>query len=159
MSITGLNAGAETGSSRAAQRDLQRLERLAEWMDKRYVDPLLGLLVPGAGDAVGAALGLLGVVSAFRLGAHPVVIARMLLNLAVDAVLGSIPLLGAVLDFFYRAHTRNLRLLQTRNVRQPRTSDWLWVSAAAVTFVVALCIPLLVLIAAVTWLGSRLGAG
>jgi len=145
------------GSS-SAHRDLKRLEHLAEWMDRRYLDPILGLLLPGAGDAMGAALGLLGVASAFRLRAHPVVIARMLLNLAFDSVLGSIPLLGAVLDFFYKAHTRNLTLLKTRDVRKPRASDWLMVIAAGLTFVLALCLPLLVLLTALSWLWSRVDA-
>jgi hypothetical protein len=149
---------AEPAGSSAARRDLQRLEHLAEWMDRRYLDPILGLLLPGAGDAIGATIGLLGVVSAFRLGAHPIVIARMLLNLALDSVLGSIPLLGAVLDFFYKAHTRNLTLLKTRDVRKPRASDWLMVIAAGLAFLLALCLPLLVLIAAVTWLWSHLGS-
>ena len=158
MSSIGSDEGPEPARSSAAQRDLQRLEHLAEWMDRRYLDPILGLLLPGAGDAMGAAIGLLGVVSAFRLGAHPVVIARMLLNLALDSVLGSIPLLGAVLDFFYKAHTRNLVLLKTRDVRKPRASDWLIVVAAGLAFLLALCLPLLVLLAAVTWLWSGLGA-
>lgn len=158
MSSIGPDEGPEPAHSSAAQRDLQRLEHLAQWMDRRYLDPILGLLLPGAGDAMGAAIGLLGVVSAFRLGAHPVVIARMLLNLALDSVLGSIPLLGAVLDFFYKAHSRNLALLKTRDVRKPRASDWLIVVAAGVAFLLALCLPLLVLLAAVTWLWSRLEA-
>lgn len=158
MSNIGFDEGAGPAASSAAHRDLRRLEHLAEWMDRRYLDPILGLLLPGAGDAMGAAIGLLGVVSAFRLGAHPVVIARMLLNLAFDSVLGSIPLLGAVLDFFYKAHTRNLALLKTRDVRKPRASDWLIVVLAGLAFALALCLPLLVLVATVTWLWSHLGA-
>jgi hypothetical protein len=124
-------------------------ERLALWMDRRYIDPLLGFLLPGAGDAIGAGMGLLGVFAAFRLRAHPVIIARMLLNLAVDSIIGSIPLLGAIGDIFYRAHTRNLRLLRERDVRVPRTSDWLWVWGAALLFVMALALPIVLLFALV----------
>lgn len=158
MSNIASDESTEPGGSSAAHRDLERLELLAEWMDRRYLDPILGLLLPGAGDAVGAAIGLYGVVCAVRLRAHPVVIARMLLNLALDSVLGSIPLLGAVLDFFYKAHTRNLKLLKTRDLREPRASDWLVVAAAGLAFVLALLLPLLVLLAAVSWLWSRLGS-
>jgi hypothetical protein len=107
---------------------------------------------------MGAAIGLLGVASAFRLHAHPAVIARMLLNLALDSVLGSIPLLGAVLDFFYKAHSRNLTLLRTRDVREARASDWVIVAAAGLAFALALCLPLLVLLATLTWLWSKLGS-
>src|SRR5262245_65568842 len=92
--------------------ELELIKRVALWMDQRYLDPILGLLLPGAGDALGAAIGLLSVAAAYRMGAHPMLIARMLVNLALDAVIGAIPLVGAVADFFYRAHTRNLALLE-----------------------------------------------
>jgi uncharacterized protein DUF4112 len=131
------------------ERYLELAERIALWMDRRYVDPILGLILPGAGDAIGAGIGLLGIYSAFRMRAHPIVIARMFINLAVDSLLGSIPLLGAIFDFFYRAHTRNLHLLRTRDVRVPRPADWLTVAAAALAFVVALFLPVLIVIALV----------
>lgn len=134
---------------------LELAERLSHWMDRRHLDPILGFVVPGAGDALGAAVGLLGVFAAFKLRAHPVVIARMLVNLAIDAVLGSIPLLGIVLDFFYRAHTRNLALLRTRDVRAPRGSDYLMVGLAALLFVAALLLPIVL----VAWLASLLFQG
>jgi uncharacterized protein DUF4112 len=135
-------------SEHAARDDLARVERIAHWMDRRYVDPLLGLLLPGAGDVAGALIGLFAVASAFRLRAHPIVIARMLLNLAVDSVIGAIPVLGALFDLFYRAHTRNLRLLTERDVRAPRPGDWGVVGGAALLFVLALCLPVLAVIAA-----------
>jgi Domain of unknown function (DUF4112) len=132
-------------------RYLELAERIAFWMDRRYVDPILGFILPGAGDAIGAGIGLLGIYSAFRMRAHPIVIARMFINLAVDSLLGSIPLLGAIFDIFYRAHTRNLHLLRTRDVRVPRRTDWLTVAAAAFAFVVALLLPVLIVIALVTY--------
>lgn len=121
-------------------------EGLARWMDRRYIDPLLGLLLPGVGDTLGAAIGLLGVFAAFKLRAHPLVIARMLLNLALDALLGSIPLLGPVIDLFYRANSRNLELLRTRDVRQPRASDALLVGGAVLLFIAALLLPLVLVV-------------
>jgi uncharacterized protein DUF4112 len=100
------------GSLRERARDprayIQLAERLSYWMDRRYVDPILGLVLPGAGDAIGAGIGLLGIYAAYKLRAHPIVIARMLLNLAIDSLLGSIPVLGVVIDFVFRANTRNL---------------------------------------------------
>jgi hypothetical protein len=144
-----LGASAE---SAAEQRYLELAERLAYWMDRRYVDPILGFLLPGAGDAIGAGIGLLGVYAAFRMRAHPVVIARMLIHLAVDSLLGSIPILGAVADFFYKAHSRNLALLRERDVRRPRPSDWLTVAAAATLFVGALLLPIVVVGLLAAWL-------
>ncbi len=145
---------ATRSSSGGAERRLPELEiaeRVAFWMDQRYLDPILGFVLPGAGDAIGAAIGVVTIVSAFRMRAHPVIIARMFLNLAFDSVLGSIPLLGAVIDLFYRAHTRNLKLLQTRDLRASRPSDWVVVGGAVLAFVVALCLPIILVIAAVSW--------
>jgi hypothetical protein len=135
-------------SERAARGDLERVERIAHWMDRRYIDPLIGLLLPGAGDVIGALVGLFAVASAFRLRAHPIVIARMLLNLAADSVLGAIPVLGALFDLFYRAHSRNLRLLSERDVREPRAGDWAVVGGAALLFLLALCLPIIAVVAA-----------
>lgn len=134
------------------QRYLELAERIAYWMDRRYVDPILGFLVPGAGDAIGAGIGLLSVYAAFRMRAHPVVIARMLIHLAVDSLLGSIPILGAIADFFYKAHSRNLALLRERDVRRPRPSDWLTVAAAAILFVGALLLPIVIVGLLIAWL-------
>jgi hypothetical protein len=135
-----------------ARRQLEIIEQVAEWMDRRYLDPILGFALPGAGDALGAALGLLTIVAAFRMRAHPIVIARMLINLSIDAVLGSIPFLGAVLDFFYRAHVRNLNLIKAREGRAARASDWLVVCGAALVFLVALCLPIVLVIATIALL-------
>jgi Domain of unknown function (DUF4112) len=133
-----------------AERGLELVARIAYWMDQRYVDPLLALVLPGAGDVIGAAIGVLTIVVAFRSKAHPALIARMFINLALDALLGSIPLLGPVIDFFYRAHTRNLHLLEQRAaVREARASDWLVVAGAALAFVIALCLPVVLIVALV----------
>jgi hypothetical protein len=149
---------ADDGAPAAHDADnpyLALAERLAYWMDRRYVDPILGVVLPGAGDVLGALIGLLGIFAAFKLRAHPIVIARMLLNLTVDSVLGAIPALGMVLDFFYRANSRNLALLRERDVRAPRASDYLLVSGAALLFVAALVLPIVLLIWGASWLASR----
>jgi hypothetical protein len=146
------------GSLRERARDphvyIQLAERLAYWMDRRYVDPILGLVLPGAGDAIGAGIGLLGIYAAFKLRAHPIVIARMLLNLAVDSLLGSIPVLGVVIDFVFRANTRNLDLLRQRgdDLRAARASDYVMVGGAALLFVLALALPLILVVALGIWL-------
>lgn len=129
--------------------ELELLESLARWMDRRYLDPILGLLLPGVGDVLGSLVGMLSVGVAFRLRAHPVVIARMLLNLAIDVLIGAVPLLGDAADIFYRAHSRNLALLRSRHGRRARASDWLFVAAAALLFLIALSLPIALLVVAV----------
>src|SRR4051812_49564115 len=84
-------------------------------MDRRWLDPIIGLILPGAGDLISSGLGLYPVVLAWRRGAPKVLIARMLLNLSVDMLGGAVPVLGDVWDFFFRAHSRNLDLLRARH--------------------------------------------
>lgn len=128
------------------ERRLRQLRQLTHWLDRRYLDPILGVLLPGAGDLVGAALGLYAVSVAVRMRAHPLVIARMLLNLAFDAIVGALPFVGDVADFLYRAHLRNLELLEQRREREVRPADWLIVGFAALAFVLSLGIAVLLVV-------------
>jgi hypothetical protein len=108
--------------------DLQRLERLAHWMDAAFkvpglgwrfgLDGLLGL-VPGAGDTLAALVGLYMLKEARRLGASSDVILRMLANLGLDWAVGSVPVLGDVFDFAFKAHRRNLDLLRRHLAERP----------------------------------------
>ena len=133
--------------------ELERARQIARWADNRYIDPVLGLVLPGAGDLAGALLGLWAVTIALRRGVSKIVVARMLLNLGVDAAAGAVPILGDVWDFFFKAHARNLELLRARlgeeQGRRARPSDWLAVIGAAVLFVAALALPFVLLVLAV----------
>jgi hypothetical protein len=134
-------------------RALEAAERIARWMDDRYLDPILGLALPGAGDLLGAGLGLYPVVLAWRRGAPRALLARMLLNLSVDLLGGSVPLLGDIWDFFFRAHSRNLALLRARSregevAASPR--DHLVVIGAVLVFLLALAVPIALVVLAVS---------
>lgn len=74
------------------------------------LDALLGIL-PGLGDAVGALLGGYIVWSALRAGAPRLILARMLANIGVDAIVGAVPVAGTVFDVAFKAHRRNAQLL------------------------------------------------
>jgi hypothetical protein len=75
------------------------------------LDPLLGLL-PGSGDVVAGLLSLyvLGVAWHLRLPRH--VIVRMGVNTLLDVLLGLLPLVGDVADFFWKSNRRNIRILE-----------------------------------------------
>lgn len=133
-------------------RDLARSAALVRWLDGRYLDPIIGLVLPEVGDLVTAIAGLYLVAVAIRRKAGAIVIARMLLNLGIDALLGAVPVLGDLADFFYRANTRNLALLRERgNGRPARVSDWLAVGGAATLLLGALLLPWVLII----WLLTR----
>jgi hypothetical protein len=74
-------------------------------------DALLGLL-PGGGDLIGGAVSSYAILVAARLGAPPAVIARMALNIGIDALIGVIPVLGDVFDVGWKANRRNANLLE-----------------------------------------------
>jgi hypothetical protein len=126
---------------------------LARLMDDAHLDPILGLVLPGIGDFAASALGLSLVAIAWKRRMPPVIIARMLLNLAVDAGLGAIPILGDIFDWYFKANTRNLRLLHARSATgRSKPIDWLILAGAAVAFCVAMALPIVALIYFVGWI-------
>jgi hypothetical protein len=140
---------------------LRRAEQLATWLDRRLIDPLVGLVLPGAGDLVTTGLGLYLVHLAWRLRLGAVVVARMLLNLAVDALLGSVPVAGDVFDLLHRANLRNLALLREHHLaalegrRAKLTArDAALVVGAVLLFLVALAVPVTLLVLAVRRLAA-----
>jgi hypothetical protein len=97
------------------------LERLAWWLDSAIVvpgtrfriglDALIGL-VPGIGDLVGTALSAYIVAAAAKRGLPSSVLLRMALNVAVEAVIGAVPILGDLFDAVWKANQRNIGLLR-----------------------------------------------
>ena len=75
------------------------------------LDALLGI-VPVAGDLLSAAIGVYLITQARELGASRWLQGKMIGNLVLDAAVGSVPLAGDIFDVYFRAHRRNLKLLQ-----------------------------------------------
>lgn len=74
------------------------------------LDGLLGL-IPGVGDLLGGLLASLILLRAARLRVPGVIMLTLGLNIVVDCALGSIPLLGDLFDFVWKANRRNVQLL------------------------------------------------
>jgi len=72
-------------------------------------DPVLSV-VPVVGDAAASCVSLYIVVESANLGVGYRTLARMLVNLGLDFAVGSIPVLGTVFDFFFKANGRNIAL-------------------------------------------------
>lgn len=126
--------------------ELELARGIARWTDTRFLDPILGLVVPGLGDLLTAAAGMFLVRLAARRGLPRVVIARMLVNLGIDTAVGAIPLVGDVFDFAWRANRRNLALLESRHPGRSKPGDWLLVAGAAALFLAALAAPIVLLV-------------
>jgi hypothetical protein len=75
------------------------------------LDPLIGL-IPGIGDLIGALISMVIVVRAVQAGIPRIAIARMMANITVDTLIGSIPLFGDAFDFAYKANLKNLRIYE-----------------------------------------------
>jgi hypothetical protein len=95
----------------AMERILERLFVIPGTKQKVGLDVILDL-VPVVGDIAAAALGAYIVWEAKNLGMSRTQIARMAGNVGVDWVLGLIPWVGAIPDFFFRSNTRNLRIIK-----------------------------------------------
>jgi hypothetical protein len=109
---------------RRAREELVALTRLMDsaievpWLRTTVgLDALLGL-APVVGDVISAAIGLYVVRQARELGASRWPQARMIGNLVLDAALGAVPIAGDIADVYFRAHRRNLALLQ-RAIGEP----------------------------------------
>lgn len=108
-------------TARAHRTVSPAVEKLVDLMEDRYrvpgtelrfgLDALIGL-VPGIGDLLGMVIGLVVIFEALRLRVPWVVVGRMAFNLWIDGLLGSVPLVGDLWDFWFKANRRNLRLLQ-----------------------------------------------
>jgi hypothetical protein len=119
-------AGTGQASSRAAaaarrRAARQRLIVLTRLMDGLFeipgvrrkvgLDAMIGV-IPVVGDVVSAGIGLYLVFEARELGASRWLQARMIGNLLLDLLVGAVPVLGDFFDVLFRAHARNLKLLQ-----------------------------------------------
>jgi hypothetical protein len=96
------------------------IDRLARLMDSAVSVPMLGKvgldaflsLVPGVGSLAGTAVALTLVARMLRYGPPPALVSKMLANVLVDLILGSIPFLGFFADLWFKANERNAALMR-----------------------------------------------
>jgi hypothetical protein len=99
----------------------QRIEAMELLLERAFTIPgtsqRIGLdvvldLIPVVGDIIAAAMGAWIVWEARNLGMSKWHVARMSGNVGFDFLLGAIPWIGAIPDFFFRSNTRNLRIVK-----------------------------------------------
>lgn len=107
------------------------------------LDGLLGL-IPGLGDVLSSLVSGLIVVRAMQHGVHRAAIVRMLLNLGIDSLVGSVPLVGDFFDFAYKANVKNLKIYRESysGERKP-IRDWGFILLVIVILLAMLVLPLL----------------
>jgi hypothetical protein len=121
------------------------------------LDPILGLLLPGVGDVMGALPSFVIVALAVERGVPPVVVARMLLNIAFDSFVGAVPLFGDVFDAAFRSNQLNLGLLERHAGvrRRPRFTDYLVVGVAIAVGISLVLLPILLVVLLVKLIVAR----
>jgi hypothetical protein len=117
------------GTPREREAAVERLDQVARLLDSAILVPGTNLrfgadavigLVPGIGDLITTAISAWIVYEAHRLGAPKHLIARMVGNVALDGMVGSVPLLGDVFDVMYKSNRRNMAMLRKWLERQER---------------------------------------
>ena len=120
------------------------------------LDPVIGLLFPGGGDAVGGVLSLSVLLLALQNKLPVWVLGRMVLNIAVDTAVGSVPLVGDLFDFGFRANQRNMDLLRHHSARavpaaMPK-SYWFWGTVLVSLALVLAALPIVLSVWLIGWL-------
>lgn len=114
-------------NEKSHQATLKRLERFSRFTDssigipftkfKLGAESLIGI-IPGIGDLAGLVLSSYVLFEAQRLGVSWRVKLQIIFNMLIDFLGGLVPIFGDVFDIFFKANTRNTRLLKEYILKQ-----------------------------------------
>jgi tetrahydromethanopterin S-methyltransferase subunit E len=132
-------------------------DSLTRWLDDAVripgtnigigLDPVLGFLAPGLGDAATGVVSLGLLFLALRSRVPRVVLGRMLLNLLIDALVGAVPIVGDVFDVAWRANRKNLELIKRHggsSGEPAETGDYLLVVSGVFVVLLAVALPIVI---------------
>lgn len=122
------------------------------------LDVILGL-VPILGDFAGLLCGIPILAVAVKRRRPFVVILAMVANALLDAVVGSVPVLGNLFDLFWKSHQKNLQLLREPGSLASVLKEAWWKLAGLVAVVVLLMILAIYLVVAFLWWYHRFVSG
>jgi hypothetical protein len=154
------------GGSQSTDRNRILFARfLADLLDQRFtipgtsirvgLDPILGL-IPGIGDALANIAGSAILLIAAQLNVPKIVLIRMGLNVAVNALIGAIPIFGDIFSIWFRSNARNANLLEryaATRTRRAGLNDWLFV----IGIIAAVVLIVVGTIVSIVWLIRLLG--
>ena len=117
------------------------------------LDGIVGFF-PGIGDALGGLASCIIVLAAYFRGVPMITIARMVANLAIEVVVGLVPVLGNLFDIGWRANRRNYHLLERSLAVSRRNTgrDWLFMGLLGLGLFALAMLPFLLLL----WMGGSL---
>ena len=157
------------GDRGRGERSLDHLRLITQIFDQAFaipgttfrfgLDALFGL-VPGLGDIAGALVAVYAMRVARQLNAPPAIQLHMLSNIALDALIGMVPIAGDLFDFAFKAQTRNLALLDAylatphKAARRSRRGMLLIALATIIVFGTLSALGLWMIYLLVRWLGG-----
>lgn len=113
--------------------NLNRIRKFTYLMDSAFRIPIIGFrfgldpvigLIPGAGDLVSTAFSAYLIYLAARFQLPPQILRQMIFNVALEAAVGTVPLVGDLFDAFYKSNIRNLALLEKHlEIDDPETTE------------------------------------
>lgn len=147
----------------------ESLDQISRWMDGLFripgvgwrfgLDAIVGL-IPGIGDTATTLVSFYILAAAVRYRVPKITLLRMGLNIGIDYLFGSVPIIGDIFDAFWKSNQMNVELLRRRatvtakEARSGRTSDWLFLG-----FIILLLLALLFSSIALTIMIVRFVAG
>jgi hypothetical protein len=120
------------------------------------IDGIIGL-VPGLGDILSGLASCIIVVAAWFRGVPYITLARMVVNLGIEVLIGAIPFVGDAFDIAWKANRRNYALI-TRHLRQPHQHTWkdyAYLGAILLVLLAVFALPSLLIL----WMLARLARG
>ena len=121
------------------------------------LDPIVGL-VPGLGDIITGLLSFLIVLAAWQRGLPRIALSRMVANIAIDTLLGSIPIFGDAFDIVWKSNRMNYNLLvrYRGGVRQELIArDWLFFLVLLIGVAVVVVLPVVIVVGIYHFLRTR----
>ena len=135
----------------------EALDQLARVLDDMFqipgtrirfgLDALVGL-IPGVGDAISGATSMLIVFAAWQRGLPRITLARMVANVAIDSLLGAMPIFGDLFDVWWKSNRMNVNILHRAEAspRRRRWHDWLFFLLLMLVIAAIAALPIVMLI-------------
>ena len=150
-------------------------ERLVRWLDDAVripgtkfgigLDPLIGFVLPGAGDAITGTGSIALLFLALRERVPTVALGRMCMNILVDTVGGLLPFVGDAFDLVWRSNKRNLEIIEQYREdpkKKPGFADYALVGVGLTLAVLSVALPIFIIyglgLSAILGLGSLFGS-
>ncbi len=127
----------------------ESLESLSRYLDDWIKIPVVGWrfgldaiigLVPNVGDTITSIASFYILIAGVRYGVPKITLLRMAFNIAVDYIVGSIPVVGDAFDFVWKSNKMNMNLIRERATGKNKgaTSDYLFVGLIILALVAIL---------------------